>query len=134
MARYIDGFVIPVPRRNLARYKRMAALAGRVWLEHGALEYYEAVGEDLSPEGVAVPFPRLTKARAGETVVFSWIVYKSRKHRDQVNKKVMADPRLQPMMPERLKDPPMDLQRMTFGGFDMLVDMPPAARKKSARR
>lgn len=134
MARYVDGFVIPVPRRNLARYKRMAALAGRVWLEHGALEYYEAVGEDLSPEGVAVPFPGLTRARAGETVVFSWIVYKSRKHRDQVNKKVMADPRLQPMMPERLKDPPMDLQRMTFGGFDMLVDMPPAARKKSARR
>lgn len=132
MARYVDGFLMPILKKNIQRYKRMATIASKVWMDHGALEYYESVGDDLSSEGMGPPFPQLTKAKAGETVVFSWIVYKSRKHRDQVNRKVMADPRLAAFMPDKLKDPPMDHRRMSYGGFEMLVDVPP--RKKAPKK
>ena len=117
--RYVDGYVLPVPKKNLPAYVRMAQKAGKIWREYGALEYRECVGEDLKVK-FGVPFPKVTKAKAGETVVFSWIVYKSRKHRDQVNAKVMKDPRLGAMMEG--KEMPFDVKRMAYGGFDVLVD------------
>jgi uncharacterized protein YbaA (DUF1428 family) len=117
--KYVDGFVLVVPKKNLKAYARMASLGGKIWKEHGALEYRECVGEDLKVK-FGVPFPKVTKAKAGETVVFSWIVYKSRKHRDQVNAKVMKDPRLGAMMEG--KEMPFDVKRMAYGGFDVLVD------------
>lgn len=94
MAHYIDGFLIAVPKKNLARYNRLATAAGKVWMEHGALQYWECVGDDLDHEGFAFPFLKAAKCKPGETVMFSWIVCRSRKHRDQVNKKVIADPQL----------------------------------------
>src|SRR5262245_19641621 len=97
MAKYVDGFVIALPKRSLAAYRRMSKLGCAVWMEHGALEYRECLGEDLA-NPMGTPFPRMAKTKRGETVVFSWIVYRSRKHRDQVNKKVMADPRIRDMM------------------------------------
>src|SRR5688572_11486899 len=97
MARYVDGFVIPVPKKNVQKYRRMAQTAGRVWREHGALEFRECVGDDLKVKGL-VPFTRSARAKTGETVFFSWIVFKSRAHRDRVNKKVMKDRRLAKMM------------------------------------
>ncbi|MCI0358997.1 MAG: DUF1428 domain-containing protein [Planctomycetaceae bacterium] len=118
--RYVDGFVLAVPKKNLKAYVRMASEAGEVWKEHGALEYRECVGEDLDQE-YGLPFPKLTKLKRGETVVFSWIVYKSRTHRDKVNKKVMKDPRLNSMM--KNKKMPFDMKRMAYGGFEVLVDM-----------
>ena len=93
MAGYVDGFVIPIPRKKIEAYRRISAKAGKVWREHGALDYRECVGDDLNIK-MGVPFPKLAKAKPGETVVFSWIVYKSRAHRDRVNAKVMKDPRL----------------------------------------
>lgn len=118
MARYVDGFVIPVPRRNLATYRRQAARAGRIWREHGALEYVEAVGDDLKVKGI-MPFPRTARAKSGETVIFSWIVYKSRAHRNRVNAKVMKDPRILKMMNVM----PFDAKRMAYGGFRVIVDL-----------
>lgn len=118
--KYVDGFVLVVPKKNLKAYAEMAALGGKVWMEHGALEYRECVGEDLKVK-FGVPFPKVVKAKAGETVVFSWIVYKSRKHRDQVNAKVMKDPRLGAMMKD--KEMPFDVKRMAYGGFETLVDL-----------
>jgi len=117
--KYVDGFVLAVPKKNVKAYARMASLGGKIWKEHGALEYRECVGEDLKVK-FGVPFPKVAKAKAGETVVFSWIVYKSRKHRDQVNAKVMKDPRLGAMMEG--KEMPFDVKRMAYGGFDVLVD------------
>ena len=118
MPRYADCFVLPVPKKNLNAYRAMARLGSKVWMEHGALEYRECVGEDLkSPCGV--PFPKIAKARSGETVVFSWILYKSRAHRDQVNKKVMADKRIAAMMGKKM---PFDMNRMAMGGFEALVE------------
>jgi uncharacterized protein YbaA (DUF1428 family) len=117
--RYVDGFVLPVPKNNLSAYARMAKKAGTIWREHGALEYRECVGEDLKVK-FGVPFPRLTKAKPGETVVFSWIVYKSRSHRDRVNAKVMKDPRINGLCDE--KSMPFDVKRMAWGGFKVLVD------------
>ncbi len=115
---YVDGFVLSVPKKNLPAYAKMSRTAGRVWREHGALEYRECAGDDLKTQ-MGVPFPRLAKARTGETVVFSWIVYKSRAHRDRVNKKVMKDPRL-----NSLKGPmPFDIKRMAYGGFKVIVDL-----------
>jgi uncharacterized protein YbaA (DUF1428 family) len=119
MARYVDGFVIPIPKRNLDAYRRMARKAGKVWLEHGALEYRECVAEDVKP-GKLTSFPQSVKLKRGETVVFSWIVYRSRAHRDRVNAKVMDDPRLAGMDP---KEMPFDAKRMIFGGFDVIVDL-----------
>ena len=118
--RYVDGFVLAVPKKNLAAYVRMAQKAGQVWLEHGALEYRECVGDDLNVN-MGLPFPRLAKVKPGETVVFSWIVYKSRAHRDRVNAKVMKDPRLKGLCDE--KSMPFDMKRMSFGGFTVLVSI-----------
>jgi uncharacterized protein YbaA (DUF1428 family) len=118
--RYADGFVIPVPTRNLEAYRRMARKAGKVWMEHGALQYLECSGDDLASK-FGVPFPRLVKAKKGETVVFSWILYKSRAHRDKVNAKVMKDPRMDAMM--KTMKMPFDVKRMTYGGFKAMVDM-----------
>jgi uncharacterized protein YbaA (DUF1428 family) len=118
--RYVDGFVLPIPKKKLQAYRRIAQKAGRVWREHGALEYRECVGDDLHIKGV-VPFPRLVRLKPGETVAFSWIVYKSRAHRDRVNAKVMKDPRLAKMMDPKAM--PFDMKRMVYGGFKTLVDL-----------
>lgn len=115
---YVDGFVIPVPLARLADYKRMATKAAKVWREHGALEVRECVGDDVKP-GKLTSFPQGVKLKEDETVVFSWIVYKSRAHRDRVNAKVMKDARLAPMMDP--KSMPFDTRRMVFGGFKVLV-------------
>ena len=115
---YVDGFVLVVPKRKLAIYKSMARKAGKIWREHGALDYRECVGDDLKVK-FGMPFTKLAKTKAGETVVFSYIVYKSRAHRDKVNAKVMADKRLTgPGMP---KEMPFDMKRMAYGGFKTLV-------------
>lgn len=116
--KYADGFVLVVAKRKLAAYVRLARAACRVWLDHGALEYRECVGDDLNVK-CGTPFPVQMKCRPGETVVFSWIVYKSRAHRDKVNAKVMADPRLARMMSG--KEMPFDPKRMLYGGFKVLV-------------
>ena len=116
---YVDGFVLPVPKKNLSAYRRMAQKAGKVWREHGALEFKECVGDDLKVK-FGVAFPRLVKPKPGETVMFSFIVYKSRAHRDRVNAKVMSDPRLAIMMDP--KTMPFDDKRMAYGGFKILVD------------
>ena len=120
MARYVDGFVLPVPKKNLAAYRKMAEKAAKVWKEHGALEYRECVGDDLNVKDMGVGFPRQIKTKNGETVVFSWIVYKSKGHRDGVNKKVMKDPRIAAMMDE--KSMPFDVKRMLYGGFKVIVE------------
>jgi uncharacterized protein YbaA (DUF1428 family) len=117
---YVDGYVLPVPKKHLQAYARIARKAGRIWREHGALEYRECAGDDLKPKWGA-QFPRLSRARAGETVVFSWIVFKSRAHRDRVNAKVLKDPRLATMMDP--KSPIFDMKRMAYGGFAVLVDV-----------
>jgi len=117
--RYVDGFVIPIPKKNLAAYVRMAKKAGRIWREHGALEYRECAGDDLTVK-MGVPFPRLAKAKPSETVVFSWIVYKSRAHRDRVNAKVMKDPRINGLCDQ--KSMPFDMKRMAYGGFTLAVE------------
>jgi uncharacterized protein YbaA (DUF1428 family) len=116
---YVDGFVLPMPKKNLGAYKKMATLASKVWRDHGALRYDEAVGEDLTP-GFGLPFPKLTKMKKGETVVFAFIVYKSRAHRDAVNKKVMKDKRLEASCDA--KNMPFDLKRMAWGGFEGIVE------------
>ena len=120
MARYVDGFVLPVPKRNVPAYRRMARKAGRIWIEHGAVEFRECVGDDLQVK-MGLPFPRLMKLKRGETAFFSWIVFKSRADRDRVNAKVMKDPRLAKMMDP--KSMPFDDKRMAYGGFRILVDL-----------
>lgn len=116
---YIDGFVIPVATAKIAKYKKIATIAKKVWLEHGALQYVEAIGDDLAIKKI-LPFPRLAKLKRGETVIFSWILYKSKAHRDRVNKKVMADPRIKNSM-DGCKDL-FDMKRMTYGGFKVIVE------------
>ena len=115
---YVDGFVLPVPIKNLAAYRGMARKAGKVWREHGALEFRECVADDVKP-GKFTSFPQNVKLKAGEIVVFSWIVYKSRAHRDRVNTKVMKDPRITAMM--NPKAMPFDGKRMFWGGFKVMV-------------
>ena len=117
---YVDGYVLPVPRKNLEKYRRIARKAGKIWREYGALEVRECVGDDLKPKG-AVPFPRRIKLKRGETVVFSWVMFKSRAARDRVNAKVMKDPRLADMI--NPKEAPFDTKRMVYGGFKTLVDV-----------
>ena len=117
--RYVDGYVVPVPKKKLQAYRSMAQKAGKVWREYGALEYVECVADDVKP-GKRTSFPRSVKLKPGETVVFAYIVYKSRAHRDSVNAKVMQDPRLKSMMD--LKALPFDAKRMFFGGFKVLVN------------
>ncbi|MGB8338469.1 MAG: DUF1428 domain-containing protein, partial [Burkholderiales bacterium] len=110
---YVDGFVVPVPKKNLTAYKKMSRLMGKVWREHGALEFRECVADDVKP-GKHTSFPQSVKLKPGEVVIFSWIVFKSRKHRDSVNAKGMKDPRIAPMMdPKKM---PFDGKRMFWGG------------------
>jgi uncharacterized protein YbaA (DUF1428 family) len=116
---YVDGYVLPIRKAKLPIYRRIARKAGKVWRDHGALEYRECIGDDLEP-GIGVSFPRRIKLRPGETVVFSWIVFKSRAHRDNVNAKVMKDPRLAKLMENAAM--PFDIKRMVYGGFKVLVD------------
>jgi uncharacterized protein YbaA (DUF1428 family) len=118
MARYVDGYVLPVPRKSIDAYRQIAQKAGKIWREHGALEYRECAGDDLNVKW-GVTYPRRLKVKAGETVIFSWIVFKSRAHRDRVNKKVMNDPRLASMMDPKAM--PFDVKRMTVGGFTSIV-------------
>ena len=113
---YVDGFVLPVPKKNLDAYRRMARLASKVWRDHGALEYVECVADDVKP-GKVTSFPQSVKLKKNETVVFAYIVYKTRKHRDKVLAKVMADPRLKGSM----EDMPFDGMRMFWGGFKVIV-------------
>ena len=116
---YVDGFVLAVPKKNLAIYRRISSKAGKVWRKYGALQYVEAIGDDVDVK-FGVSFKKLIEPKRGETVLFSWIVFKSRKHRDQVNAKVMQDAEMKKMME---KGPcPFDLKRMTYGGFKFLVD------------
>ena len=117
---YVDGFVLAVPKKNLPAYKKLAQLAGKVWLEHGALEFKECVADDVKV-GKLTSFPQAVKLKAGEVVVFSYIVYKNRAARDKINKKVMEDPRLTTMMAG--KDMPFDGKRMIYGGFETLVSL-----------
>ena len=120
MPRYADGFVLPVPKRKVAAYRRLARKAGRIWREHGALDYKECVAEDVK-KGTLTSFPRSVKLKPGETVFFSWIVYRSRAHRDRVNARVMKDPRLAHAMDPRAM--PFDAKRMIYGGFEIVVDL-----------
>jgi uncharacterized protein YbaA (DUF1428 family) len=117
--RYVDGYVLPVPKKNIQLYRRIAQKAGKVWRDHGALDYKECAGDDLNVK-FGVPFPRMMKVKPGETVVFSYIVFKSRAHRDRVNAKVMKDPRLAKMMDPKAM--PFDVKRMVYGGFKVVVD------------
>jgi uncharacterized protein YbaA (DUF1428 family) len=117
---YIDAFVLPVARKNLPAYRRMSRKAGKVWRDLGALEYRECVGDDLAVK-FAVPFPRRIKLKRGETVVFSWIMYRSRADRDRINAKAMKDPRMDGMMD--MDAMPFDMKRMVVGGFKVFVDV-----------
>jgi uncharacterized protein YbaA (DUF1428 family) len=120
MARYVDGFVLPVPKKNVDAYRRMAELAGSIWREHGALEYVECIADDVQP-GKLTSFPQSVLLNEDETVVFAWIVYPSREERDRINAKVMADPRLtQGHDPQNM---PFDGKRMFWGGFQEFVNV-----------
>jgi len=115
--KYVDGYVLPVPKKNLPTYRRMAQMAGKVWRKYGALDYKECVGDDLKTQW-GTPFPRMMKLKPGEVVVFSYIVFKSRAHRDRVNAKVMKE--MEKMCES--KDMPFDMKRMVYGGFKVLVE------------
>lgn len=125
MARYVDGFVLPIPKKNLKAYQRMARIGGKIWKKHGALEYFECVGDDLKPDMGAfkiATFPGTIKPKPGETVVFSFIVFKSRAHRDRVNSRVFKDPLMND--PKQGEKPmPFDMKRMLYGGFRVIVDL-----------
>lgn len=115
---YVDGYVLPIPKKHVETYRKVASVAARVWMDHGALEYRECVGEDLKVKGV-VSFPKQMACKPSETVVFAWVVFKSRAHRDRVNKKVMTDPRIAAMG----RNPfPFDMKRMVYGGFEVIVE------------
>lgn len=118
MAKYVDGFLIPIPTKNLAAYKKLAKKASKVWLDHGALDYYETTGDEMTVKGVG-SFAKVSKAKPSETVVLSWIVYKSKAHRNSVNKKVMEDPRIANFDPAIM---PFDSKKMVYGGFKVLVE------------
>ncbi len=119
MAKYVDGFVLVVPKKKLKSYKSMAQKAAKVWKDLGALDYRECVGDDLQTK-MGLPFTKLTKTKPNETVVFSWISYKSKRQRDAVNKKIMRDPRMAKMMEQEM---PFDLKRMAYGGFEVMVEL-----------
>jgi uncharacterized protein YbaA (DUF1428 family) len=117
---YVDGFVLPLPKGKVEVYREVASKCGAIWREHGALQFRECIAEDVKP-GTLTSFPQSVNLQADETVIFSWIVYKSRAHRDEVNDKVMKDPRMADMMkPEAM---PFDGKRMIYGGFEVLVDL-----------
>ena len=119
MPHYVDGFVVPVPRRQVAAYRRLARKAGRIWREHGALAYVECVADDVAP-GTRTSFPRSVKLKPDEVVWFSWIVYRSRRDRDRINARVMKDPRLAGMAPDNV---PFDVRRMIHGGFRAVIEL-----------
>ena len=120
MAKYVDGFVLPVPKNKVDDYRKVARKAGKLWMEYGALEYRECVADDVS-RGKVTSFPRSVDAKRNETVIFAYIVYRSRAHRDKVNKKVMADPRMnEEFDPD---DFPSDMKRMFWGGFETIVEL-----------
>jgi uncharacterized protein YbaA (DUF1428 family) len=119
MAHYVDGFVLPVPKKKLVAYRRMAQSASRIWREHGALEYRECAGDDLAVK-IGLPFPKGIKTKPGETVVFAYIVYKSRAHRDKVNARVMKDRRIAESC--NTENMPFDCARMLYGGFETIVE------------
>jgi uncharacterized protein YbaA (DUF1428 family) len=116
---YVDGFVIPLPKKNVEAYRKIARKAGKIWREYGALQYRECVGDDLNVQMIHATFPKLVKLKPGETVVFSWILYKSRAQRDRINRKVMKDPRIAAMG----TDMPFDGKRMSYGGFRTIVEL-----------
>lgn len=120
MSRYVDGFIVPVPKDKLAAYRRLARKAGKIWREYGALDYVECVADDVKP-GKWTSFPQSVKLKADEVVVFAWITYKSRAHRDRINAKVMADPRLAGMA--QPGGVPFDGKRMIWGGFKTFVEV-----------
>lgn len=120
MAHYVDGFVVPVPLDKLDAYRRIAEQAGEIWMDHGALEYWECIGDDVKP-GKLTSFPQSVQLQDGETVVFSWIVYPSREERDRINAAVMEDPRMEDMMDP--KSMPFDGKRMFWGGFKSVVEL-----------
>ncbi len=120
MSHYVDGFVVPVPTAKLDAYRRIAEIAGKIWIEHGALQYWECVGDDVKP-GKITSFPQSVQLKDNETVVFSWILYSSREQRDSVNAKVMADPRMKNMMDPKAM--PFDGMRMFWGGFKTIVEL-----------
>lgn len=117
---YVDGFLLPLPKKNLAAYRTLARQSAKIWLEHGALDYRECIGDDLESHDMR-QFPATLQVKKGETVVFAWISYKSRAHRDRVNKAVMRDPRIAKMMQRMAKKPPFDCTRMCYGGFRVIV-------------
>jgi len=127
VSRYVDGFVIPIPTRNLGRYRKIARMACLLWTEHGALDYHECVLEDPATPS-APPFPQAIRAKRGETVVFAWIAFKSRAHRDRVNARVMADPRLSTICDPRKM--PFDPRRMLYGGFARFVGSDEMRRRR----
>ena len=120
MAHYVDGFVVPVPTKNLEAYRRLAEKSGRIWLEHGALQFCECAADDVKP-GKVTSFPQSVQLKDDEVVVFSWIVYESREARDRINAKLMADPRLEEMMDRN--DLTFDGMLMLFGGFRTMVEL-----------
>ena len=115
---YVDGFVVAVPKAKLPEYKKMARKAGKIWMEHGALSYVECVGDDV-PVGKVTSFTKAVNLKRGETVIFAWITYKSKRDRDAVNKKVLADPRLD----QDMENAPFDASRMIFGGFKPVIEL-----------
>jgi uncharacterized protein YbaA (DUF1428 family) len=126
--KYIDGFVIPMPKKNLPAYRKMAEEAGKIWKKYGAIEYIESVGEDLNPDVPAemkrVTFTQIAGANPGETVVFSYILFNSRQHRDEVNAKVMKEMEAEMDKPENKDKPmPFDMKRVVYGGFDVIVEV-----------
>lgn len=118
MKRYVDGFVLVVPKKNLAAYKKMAAWGGKLWMKWGALQYVETMANDMKGIEGALTFPKMTKAKPSEVVIFSWIMFKNKKHRDAVNKKVMADPIMNEMM-----EIPFEMSKMSYGGFETMVNI-----------
>jgi uncharacterized protein YbaA (DUF1428 family) len=125
---YADGFLIVVPSKNIEAYRKMSEKAGKVWIEYGALDYKECVAEDMNAEGMTSTFPQTLGTKKNETVIFSWILYKNRKHRDAVLKQVMADPRITASMQDKM---PFDPTRMLYGGFEAIVDLTAKAPKKT---
>jgi uncharacterized protein YbaA (DUF1428 family) len=119
MAKYVEGFIIPVPENKMSDYKKLAKLSAKIWLKHGALEYHECIEDDVKA-GKKTSFPQSVKLKSNEAVIFAWIVYKSRSHRDKTVKKVMSDPRMAKIGPENV---PFDSSRMIYGGFNSFISM-----------
>lgn len=121
--KYVDGFVLVVPKKKVAEYRKMAQKAGKIWKKYGALDYKECMLDDAKPKWVTFTFPKMVKAKPSETVWFSYIVYKSKKHRDQVNAKVMKDPSMQSDDPNHMEKMPFDMKRLAYGGFTVVVNL-----------